>query len=173
MSSKNPPGIPKNFRVPQDLLALIEKDCDREKKTFSEVVIERLWLTFSDDWDFTGRMIEDANSQIKTLEGVKVRHKKVRLKEVKRRQAAKEEAKRQELEEAEATEDDKKARIINDMILLHDHIEGRRQLWVNDDDPTNFMWFSADPRPGYSKLPKGQLNKELLRFYNDNFHLLV
>ena len=173
MSSKDPPGIPKNFRCPQDLLALIEKDCDREKKTFSKVVKERMWLTYSEDWDFAGRMIEKYNSQIKVLEDAKVWYKKVRLKEVKRRQAAKEEAKRQELEEAEATEADKKTRIINHTRLLHDHIEGRRQLCVNDDNPMDFMWFSADPRPGYSKLPKGQLNKELLQFYNDNFHLLV
>ena len=173
MSSKDPPGIPKNFRCPQDLLALIEKDCDIEKKTFSQVLKERMWLTYSEDWDFAGRMIEKYNSQIKVLEDAKVWYKKVRLKEVKRRQAAKEEAKRQELEEAEATEADKKARILNDMRLLQDHIDGRRQLWVNDDNPMDFMWFSADPRPGYSKLPKGQLNKELLQFYNDHLHLLV
>ena len=118
-------------------------------------------------------MIEKYNSQIKVLEDAKVWYKKVRLKEVKRRQAAKEEAKRQELEEAEATEADKKTRIINHTRLLHDHIKGRRQLCVNDDNPMDFMWFSAEPRPGYSKLPKGQLNKELLQFYNDHLHLLV
>ena len=173
MSSKNPPGIPKNFRVPQELLALIEKACDSDKKTFSEVVIERLWLTFSDDWDFTGQMIKYANSQIKMWEGAKVRHKEIRLKEVKRRQAAKEEFKRQELGEAEATEADKKEILINHIRLLQNHVEGRLQLWIKDDEPMNFMWFSAEPSAGYSKLEKGQLNKQLLQFYNDNFHLLV
>ena len=173
MSSKNPPAIPKNFRVPQDLLALIEKDCDREKKTFSQVLKERMWLTYSDDYDYAGRRIEDYNSQIKTWEGVKVFHKEIRLKEVKKRQAAKEEAKRQELGEAEVMEDDKKEILINHIKLLQDHKEGRLQLWVKDDDPMDFMYFDGEPNPNYRKLPRGQLNNELQQFYNDNFHLLV
>ena len=172
MSSKDPPGIPKNFRCPQDLLALIEKDCDIEKKTFSQVLKERMWLTYSEDWDFAGRMIEKYNSQIKVLEDAKVWYKKVRLKEVKRRQAAKEEAKRRELEEAEATEADKKARIIKHTRLLHDHIEGRQQLWVHIDDPMDFLYFDREPNPNYRKLQRGQLNPELLKLYDENYHLL-
>jgi hypothetical protein len=173
MSSKDPPGIPKNFRCPQDLLALIEKDCDREKKPFSKVVKERLWLTYSDDYDFAGRAVENYNSQIKVLEDAKVFYEEIQLKEEKRQQAAKEEAKRRELEEAEATEADKKARIINDTRLLQDHVEGRLQLWVKDDVPMDFMYFDGEPNPNYRKLPRGQLNNELQQFYNDNFHLLV
>ena len=173
MSGKNPPAVSRSLRIPSDLDALIKKIYDRERKSYSEIVIERLWLTFSDDWDFTGQMIKYANSQIKMWEGTKVRHKEIRLKEVKRRQAAKEEAKRQELGEAEATEADKKEILINHIKLLQDHVEGRLQLWVKDDDPMDFMYFDGEPNPNYRKLPKGQLNNELQQFYNDHFHLLV
>ena len=173
MSSKNPPAIPKNFRVPQDLLALIEKDCDREKKTFSKVVKERLWLTYSNDWNYAGQMIKYADREIKMFEDIKVFYKEILLKEEKRQQAAKEEAKRQELGEAEATEADKKEILINHIKLLQDHKEGRLQLWVKDDDPMDFMYFDGEPNPNYRKLPRGQLNNELQQFYNDNFHLLV
>ena len=173
MHNRNRPGTQKNIRIPFDLMDLIEDIRLKEGKNFTEFVVERLRLTFSDDWDFTGQRIKYANSRIKKWEDEKVFYKEIRLKEVKRRQAVKEEAKRQELGEAETTEADKKAIIINDTRLLQDHVEGRLQLWIKDDDPMNFMWFSAEPSAGYSKLEKGQLNKELLQFYNDNFHLLV
>ena len=173
MHNRNRPGTQKNIRIPFDLMDLIEDIRLKEGKNFTEFVVERLRLTFSDDWNFAGQMIKYADREIKMFEDIKVFYKEILLKEEKRQQAAKEEAKRQELEEAEATEADKKARILNDMRLLQDHIDGRQQLWVNDDNPMDFMWFRADPRPGYSKLPKGQLNKELLQFYNDHLHLLV
>ncbi len=173
MSGKNPPAVSRSLRVAFDLDVLVNKIRDEEGKSYSKFVNERLRLALSDDWNFAGQMIKYADREIKMFEDIKVFYKEILLKEEKRQQAAKEEAKRQELEEAEATEADKKARILNDMRLLQDHIDGRQQLWVNDDNPMDFMWFSADPRPGYSKLPKGQLNKELLQFYNDHLHLLV
>ena len=173
MSGNNPPAVSRSLRVEFDLDVLVNKIRDEEGKSYSKFVNERLRLALSDDWNFAGQMIKYADREIKMFEDIKVFYKEILLKEEKRQQAAKEEAKRQELGEAEATEANKKEILINHIRLLQDHVEGRRQLWVKDDDPMDFMYFDGEPNPNYRKLPRGQLNNELQQFYNDNFHLLV
>ena len=64
MADKILPAIPKNLRFPQELYELIVKKSDKEKKTFTDIVIERLTLTFEEDWDYTGKLIKLANRKM-------------------------------------------------------------------------------------------------------------
>ena len=61
---------------------------------------------------------------------------------------------------------------IGHLEILRDHLEDEFRLWVNDEDPMDFMIFPDSPEPGYTKLPKGKLNDELNEFYNENIPLL-
>ena len=172
MGSKSRPAIPKNIRVPQDLLELIEEVCERERKTFTVVVIRRLWATFSEDWTFTGNKIKEINREIESLKCKKYQTKKIRHRMVKQRQNQRQEEKRRELEAVAEGEQHAIQIKTNYMNLLHDHVEGRKEVCVHINDPMDFMYFEGEPNPNYRKLSRGQLNPELLKFYNEHYHLL-
>ena len=166
------PGIPKNVRFPPDLYALIVNVCEKEKKTFSEVVVDRARKTFVESWEQTGNDIRLANREIKTWEDFKLHKKKIRLKEIHRRKLVKLELKEKKRQGEEELDRNEFQRKLYDMKCIQNHLNGGIPIWVSEDDPTDWLLSDDKPGPGFRKLPKGQLNDELNEFYNENIHLL-
>ena len=172
LSDKVGPAIPKNIRFPQDLYELIQKKCDKERKTFTDIVIERLILTFVEDWDYTGNLIRLANRERAKWDEFKIQQKKIRLKEIFKRKLVKmeSEAKRKQKEDEESMRDFQND--IDDMKRIREHLEGKTAIWVNKTDPSDWIVGDVQSDPEYRKLPKGELTPELQKFYDRNQGLL-
>ena len=172
MADKILPAIPKNLRFPQDLYNLIVKKSDKEKKTFTDIVVERLNLTFEEDWDYTGKLIRLANHKMEKWHAFKLRQKKIRHKEIYSRKVAKLELneKRRKRKEEDALRQDQNR--YNSIRLIKEHLEGRVSIWVNSTDPYDWLVGDTQPEENFRKLPKGELNTELLDYYNKNVSLL-
>ena len=168
MADKVGPAIPQNIRFPQDLYELIQKKCDKERKTFTEVVLERVILTFEEDWDYTGKLIRLANHKMEKWHAFKLRQKKIRHKEIYSRKVAKLELneKRRKRKEKETLQQYQNH--CTSIKLIKDHLEGRVSIWVNNTDPNDWLVGDTQPEENFRKLPKGELNTELLDYYNKN-----
>ena len=172
MSNRNLPGIPKSLRFPIELYELIEKRADKDKKTFTDIVIERLTLTFEEDWDYTGKVIKLANREMVKWNNIKLEYKKIRHKQItqkRNRIKAKEEAKQMQKNIKDVSEFSKNLTAVT---AIQKHLEGEMPIWVNDDNPDD--WFSMENSPGdeYRKLDEGKLTDYLNEFYIEYSHLL-
>lgn len=172
MADKVLPAIPKNIRFPQDLLELISNKAKKEGKTFTEIVIERLNLTFVEDWDYTCKMIKLANRKRDKWEQFKVDQKKIRLKQIMKRRIEKldiEETKRKQKDHADVN---KYSIVLNMVTCIQRHMDEEMPIWINDEDPDD--WYSMATSPGieYRKLEYGKLTDSLNDFYIEHIHLL-
>ena len=172
MADEKLPAIPKNLRFPQELYELIVRKSDKEKKTFTDIVVERLTLTFEEDWDYTGKLIRLANHKMEKWHAFKLRQKKIRHKEVYSRKVARLELneKRRKRKEEDALRQYQNH--YNSIRLIKEHLEGRVSIWVNSTDPNDWLVGDTQPEENFRKLPKGELNTELLDYYNKNISLL-
>ena len=171
MASKKIPGIPKNIRFPQELYNLIENECREKKLTFSEVVVNRTRNTFEESWRQTGNDIRRANREIKILEAYKLEKKKIRLKEILKRKLKKMDDKAEIKQKEDEESMNELQNIIRDVNMIHDHLEGKVTICVNNHNPNDWL-VSDTPEPGFRKLEKGKLNNELQMFYNENIKYL-
>ena len=172
MSNRNLPGIPKSLRFPIELYELIEKKADKDKKTFTDIVIERLTLTFEEDWDYTGKLIKLANREIIKWNNIKLEHKKIRHKQITRKRnkiKAKEEAEQMQRNIKDVNVYSKN---LTDVAAIQRHMEGEMPIWINDDNPND--WYSMENSPGkeYRKLETGVLTDYLNDFYIEYSYLL-
>jgi len=168
LADKKLPAIPKNLRFPQDLYNLIVKKSDKEKKTFTDIVVERLTLTFEEDWDYTGKLIRLANHKMEKWHAFKLRQKKIRHKEVYSRKVARLELNEKRRKSKEEETHKQYQKHCNSIKLIKDHLEGRVSIWVNNTDPNDWLVGDTQPEENFRKLPKGELNAELLDYYNKN-----
>ena len=166
------PAIPKNVRFPPDLYALIVNLCEKETKTFSEVVIDRTSKTFAESWEQTGNNIRLANYKIKAWEDFKLQKKKIRFKEIHKRKLVKLELKEKKRQEEEELDRNEFQRTLNDMKRIQDHLNGGTPIWISKNDPDVWLISDTDLDDDYRKLEKGKLNPELRDFYNENIQLL-
>ena len=165
MADKVLPAIPKNIRFPQDLLELLSNKSKKEGKTFTEIVIERLTLTFVEDWDYTRKMIKLANRERDKWQQFKVDQKKIRLKQITKRRIEKldiEETKRKQKDYADVNQYSITLKMVT---CIRKHMDEEVPIWVNDEDPDD--WYSVDKSPGieYRKLEYGKLTDSLNDFY--------
>ncbi len=152
MSEKVLPAIPKNIRFPQDLLELIEKKADKDKKTFTDIVIERLTLTFEEDWDYTGKLIKKANREMNKWRNFKVEQKKIRLKQVTKRRIEKIEQEEEKRRQKDIADVNEYSVVLNNVTCIQRHMEGEVPIWVNDDDPDDWLSMVTNPGLEYRKL---------------------
>ena len=97
--------------------------------------------------------------------------KRIRLREIHRRKLKKMESKAEIKRKKDEDSMMELQTIIRHVGLIHDHLEGKVTIWINNYDPSDWL-VSDTPEPGFRKLAKGQLNDELQVFYNENIKYL-
>ena len=172
LSNRTLPGIPKSLRFPIELYELIEKKADKNKKTFTDIVIERLTLTFEEDWDYTGKLIKLANRKMEHWHNFKIEQKKVRLNQITKRRIERLEQKEEKRRQKDRNDVNEYSKILNDMTFIQKHMEGEVPIWVNDDDPDDWLSMVTNPGLEYRKLEYGKLTKHLNDYYIQYLHLL-
>ena len=169
---KKIPAIPQSVRFPHNLYEMIVDEAEKKRVSFSEVVVSRTRETFEESEEYIEKAIRLANRKSAKWKAYKQEYLRIRDRKVKRRKAKREEEeilmKQKEAEESRrGFQND-----INDMKRIQEHLEGRVSIWVNSTDPNDWLVGDTQPEENFRKLPKGELNPELLDYYNKNVTLL-
>ena len=165
-------SVTKQFRISVEELEEIERHRAATDDDFTGYVLESLRLRRSGQWRYGTNRLKDLNAMKKVIDFEKMLIKKDLHKLLLRRRALREEKLKGEEREVEDQAEHEIRVKIRHLEILRDHLEDEFRLWVNDEDPMDFMIFPDNPEPGYTKLPKGKLNDELNEFYNENIQLL-
>ena len=169
--SRKKPAINHSVRFPHKLYEMIHEEAEKKKVSFSEIVVNRTRDTFEESWGQTGSDIRRANREIKVLEAYKLEKKKIRHKEVLKRKLKKMDDKAEIKQKEDEDSIVELENIIRDVSIIHNHLEGKVTIWVNNYDPSDWL-VSETSEPDFRKLPRGQLNDELQIFYNENIKYL-
>ena len=170
--SKNMVSTTKYLRIPVEELKEIERHRAATDENFTKYTLESLRLRRSGQWKYGVNRIEDLNAKKKVIDFEMSLIKKDLHKLLLRRRALREEKLKGEEREVEDQAEHEIRVKIRHLEILRDHLEDEFRLWVNDEDPMDFMIFDDKPESGYTKLPKEKLNDELNEFYNESIHLL-
>tara|TARA_B100000315_G_C14303750_1_gene463051 strand:+ start:226 stop:684 length:459 start_codon:yes stop_codon:yes gene_type:complete len=151
---------------------MIEDEAEKKRVSFAKVVVSRVRETFDESWEQTEMDIRRANREIAKWNVYKLQKKRIRLKEINRRKLKKmeSEAKIKQREDEDSMME--LQNVIRDVKRIQNHLEGRETIWINNYDPNDWLVDDEQPDPDYRKLPKGELNPELLDFYNKNIKYL-
>ena len=172
MPRKKIPAINHSVRFPHNLYEIIRDEAEKKRIPFSEVVVSRTRKTFEENWEQTGNNIRRVNRKIRILEAEKLEQKKIRLKEILKRKLKKMDDKAEIKQKEDEDSIVELETIIRDVRMIHDHLEGKVTIWINNYDPNDWLVGDTRPYPDYRKLTKGQLNDELQVFYNENIKYL-
>ena len=172
MSRKKKPALNHSVRFPHNLYKMIEDEAEKKRVSFAKVVVSRVRETFDESWEQTEMDIRRANREIAKWNVYKLQKKRIRLKEINRRKLKKmeSEAKIKQREDEDSMME--LQNVIRDVKRIQNHLEGRETIWINNYDPDDWLVDDEQPDSDYRKLPKGELNPELLDFYNKNIKYL-